>query len=420
MQFICMCLSLLVSTVLCLVPSVGTFTLDTIPNRGFKGRNGTAAYLRAIAKYAHLADKDGVNKATSPSDANSSDPLGEIVGFNEENDREWLCPVKIGTPGQTLNLDLDTGSADLWVFTPESSQYPGSLGNRSIFDMNSSSTVRHQDGRSWTITYGDGTFAGGNVVTDNVELGNLTVKNATIEIATHYSSSLIDYDAFLSGLMGLAINLSTTITADDSHAKDEETYGIISQLKAQGIDSIGVDLEYHNKGTFTFGRANTSAYLGEMHYQPVMPGKGYWQVQLSTIRYADSNETLVHAWPTIVDTGTSLMLMGSDDIVEDYWSLVPSAKYSFSEYGYVFLCNETLPDFHFGFVETWSEFTVPGRYMNYSETVGGTMSNEWCYGGLQSSDIGVTIMGDVVLKAVYVDFNIAKESVGFARKHLQS
>lgn len=67
-QFICMCLALLVSTALCLVPSVGTFTLDTIPNRGFKGRNGTAAYLRAVAKYAHLADKDGVSKATKPSE----------------------------------------------------------------------------------------------------------------------------------------------------------------------------------------------------------------------------------------------------------------------------------------------------------------------------------------------------------------
>ena len=61
-----MCLALMVSTALCLVPSVGTFTLDTIPNQGFKGRNGTAAYLKAVAKYAHLADKDGANKAADP------------------------------------------------------------------------------------------------------------------------------------------------------------------------------------------------------------------------------------------------------------------------------------------------------------------------------------------------------------------
>lgn len=220
--------------------------------------------------------------------------------------------------------------------------------------------------------------------------------------------------------MGLAINLSTTVTSDESHGEDENTFGIVSQLKAQGVDSIGCDLQFHNKGTFSFGKVNTSAYIGEMHYQPVISGKGYWQVQLSTIRYADSNETLVHAWPAIIDTGTSLMLMGSDDIVDGYWNLVPSAKYSFAEYGYVFLCNETLPDFHFGFVEDWSEFTVPGRYLNYSKSVGGTTGAGWCYGGLQSSNMGLTIMGDVFLKALYVDFNIAKESVGFANKHLLS
>lgn len=220
--------------------------------------------------------------------------------------------------------------------------------------------------------------------------------------------------------MGLAINLSTTVTPDEGQAEEAETFGIISQLKAQKVDSIGVDLQFHNKGTFTFGKVNTSAYLGQMHYQPVISGKGYWQVEMSTIRYGDSNETLVHAWPTIIDTGTSLMLMGSDDVIDDYWSLVPSAKYSFSEYGYVFMCNETLPDFHFGFVETWTEFTVPGHYMNYSKAVGGTLDAGWCYGGLQSSNMGLSVMGDVFLKAIYVDFNIAKESVGFAHKHLLS
>lgn len=220
--------------------------------------------------------------------------------------------------------------------------------------------------------------------------------------------------------MGLAINLSTTVTPGEGQSEEAETYGIISQLKAQKVESIGVDLEFHNKGTFTFGKVNTSAYLGQMHYQPVISGQGYWQVEMSTIRYGDSNETLVHAWPTIIDTGTSLMLMGSDDVIDDYWSLVPSAKYSFSEYGYVFMCNETLPDFHFGFVETWTEFTVPGHYMNYSKSVGGTLDAGWCYGGLQSSNMGLSVMGDVFLKAMYVDFNIAKESVGFARKHLLS
>lgn len=67
-----LCLGLLVS-VACGVPSIlprsgnspSSFTLNTKPNPAFKGRNGTAAYLKAMAKYAHLVDH-GVDKASNP------------------------------------------------------------------------------------------------------------------------------------------------------------------------------------------------------------------------------------------------------------------------------------------------------------------------------------------------------------------
>ena len=45
----------------------------------------------------------------------SATKTGQVPAEDQQNDSLYLCPVKLRTPAKTLNLDFDTGSADLWV-----------------------------------------------------------------------------------------------------------------------------------------------------------------------------------------------------------------------------------------------------------------------------------------------------------------
>ena len=115
---------------------------------------------------------------------------------------------------------------------------------------------------------------------------------------------------------------------------------------------------------------------------------------------------------SIADTGTSLLLI-QDDVVEAYWAAVDGAENSQSEGGYVFPCNADLPDITLQ-IEDY-QAVVPGSFANYAPA----SQSGTCYGGIQSSgDLGLSIFGDIFLKAQYVVFSNDGPQLGFAPKNL--
>ena len=117
-------------------------------------KSGPAAVAAVYKKYGGTAPKD-VLAAAAAND-------GTVTTTPEQYDSEYLTPVSIG--GQTLNLDFDTGSSDLWVF---SSELPASSqSGHSIYNPARSSTAKLLSGYTWSISYGDGSGASGNVYTD--------------------------------------------------------------------------------------------------------------------------------------------------------------------------------------------------------------------------------------------------------------
>lgn len=69
-------------------------------------KSGPLALANAYQKFKVDVPADVAAAAAAAAD-------GSVTATPEANDAEYLCPVTIG--GQTLNLDFDTGSADLYV-----------------------------------------------------------------------------------------------------------------------------------------------------------------------------------------------------------------------------------------------------------------------------------------------------------------
>ncbi len=71
-----------------------------------------------------------------------------------------------------------------------------------MYNTSLSHTCKTSPGEKWSITYGDGSSASGNVVTDVVNIGGITVQNQAVELAQKMSSEF--QSGAGDGLLGLA------------------------------------------------------------------------------------------------------------------------------------------------------------------------------------------------------------------------
>lgn len=86
-----------------------TFSVPAVHNGNYH-RNGTLALLKAYAKYGLTpSEPDNILNLLLGNLVKRQD--GTVPAKPDSDNVEYICEVNIG--GQTLNLDFDTGSADL-------------------------------------------------------------------------------------------------------------------------------------------------------------------------------------------------------------------------------------------------------------------------------------------------------------------
>lgn len=380
-----------------------TFSVGQVKNTNFI-RNGPLALAKAYLKYGVPLPEDlakAVSNIQPARKVRRDDGSGSAVTTPADQDVEWLTPVEIGTPAQTLNLDFDTGSSDLWVFSTETT----GDSTHTQYNPSKSSTSKKLTGATWSISYGDGSSSSGDVYTDKVTVGGLSVSSQAVEAAKKVSAEF-ESETDLDGLLGLGFSSINTVKPTKQKTFFE------SALSSLDSPVFTADLKHQEPGTYNFGYIDDSAYTGEIAYTPIDSSEGWWTFTSESYSVG-SGSTVDTSITGIADTGTTLLLL-PDDVNSAYYAKVSGAKYSSTYAGYVFSCSATLPSF--SFEVGGSTITIPGSYLNYAPVEDGSST---CLGGLQpSDDIGVNIFGDIALKAAFVVFDGGNEQIGWAKKTL--
>ncbi|EFQ33654.1 eukaryotic aspartyl protease [Colletotrichum graminicola] len=377
------------------------FSVEQVPNTRYV-RSGPLALAKAYRKYKIPLPQDLASAVSNITNARLGQrDTGSETANPEPSDSEYLCPVKIGTPAQTLNLDFDTGSSDLWVFyssTPSSER-----DGQTVYNPSKSRTASLLSGESWSISYGDGSSSSGIVYSDVVSVGGLSVSGQAVEVAQTVSDEF-SQDSDNDGLLGLGFSSINTVSPN------QQTTFFDTATPQLSSPVFTADLKHNKAGKYNFGYIDNSAYTGSITYTSVDNSQGFWGFTSSGYQVGSSSFTK-KSYEGIADTGTTLLLL-PDSIVKAYYKQISGAKYDSSQGGYVFPCAATPPSFTFGVGS--ARITVPGSYMNFE-----AVSSSSCYGGIQSnSDIGFTIFGDIALKAAFVVFDGGNTQLGWASKTL--
>ncbi|KAG7530340.1 hypothetical protein FFLO_05112 [Filobasidium floriforme] len=320
----------------------------------------------------------------------------------EQGGSYWQGPISIGTPGQSFQMDFDTGSSDIWVPGTNCNGCPGNKYNPS-----SSSTARNQN-RNFQISYGDGSMTSGTVYTDSVNVAGITARNQGVGYATSVSSTT---GATFDGLVGMAYSSIATTNTNTFFTTLINQGAVNSPVFSFALSQSGAELY--------LGGTDSAKYSGSITYTPVTQ-QAYWTVTQNAATV--NGKQVVGSRGSVIDTGTTLIYTNAADAQAFYGgfgSAKPLSSFGYSGYDgyYAIPCNgNTAISLTYG----GRAFSIPYSIFTQQGYVGSSGGTQYCVGSLVGSGglgMGNTwLTGDAFLQAVYAVFDQGQNRVGFATK----
>ncbi|KAK7023139.1 peptidase A1 domain-containing protein [Favolaschia claudopus] len=339
-----------------------------------------------------------------------------FVVTDQEGDASYFSTVSIGTPPQTFNVILDTGSSDLFVLDSTCSQ----CSNAPLFDSSKSSTFTQQQTTKPTIiSYGSGSVEG-FIGTDTVTMGSFTVPSQTFLTVEALDQGLIE--GSVSGLIGLAFQgLAETASPPFWQALATGNKLSTPEMAFQLLRSQSADDQ--PGGTFTLGGTNSSLFTGSIEFHDLVNASPptFWQVQLQAVTVQGNSVSIStgNAAISAIDTGTTAIGGPTDDVKAIYAAIPNSAPVNqrggqgFFQFPCSTNINVTLS---FG-GQAWP---ISSQDMNLGPVEQGS---SMCAGAIFDLTLGSNaggggpswVIGDTFLKNVYSVFRQNPMAVGFAQ-----
>ncbi|KAI1297771.1 hypothetical protein EDD11_006977 [Mortierella claussenii] len=352
-----------------------------------------------IAKLAHRYPQLNLKKHSTH--VNAAGGQGKVPIVDVGPDSEYYGSVSVGSPPQNVLLDFDTGSSDIWF--PTSTCNTAACKAHHRFNAAKSSTYK-KDGRPWTVTYGDHSSSSGILGSDIVTVGGVSVRQ-TIGLATTESAQFAS--SRQDGLFGLGFNSLESVRGVRTFLDN----AIAAKALAQPVVSVFLPSVRRNGGkggNYLFGAIDHTRYTGQLTYVPVTH-KGYWQVAIQGLNF--NNKSLGQASEGIIDTGTTLIIVGSAAAAAVHKN-IRGAVNSAEAGGWLVPCSLANSKDTISFKMGGKNFQVPLADLAWEPISAGSSQ---CFSGVQAGQDGLWILGDVFIKNNYCVFNqSASPSIGIA------
>ncbi|CCG81285.1 putative Aspartic-type endopeptidase [Taphrina deformans PYCC 5710] len=345
----------------------------------------------------------------------SSLPTLKLAAQNIALDSEFLSAIQIGSNGETLDVVMDTGSSDLWMF---SSDCVGCTGTHDYYHPSTSKTFVNTT-TPFSIGYGDGSSTSGILGFDTVTVAGVPVQAQSIDVAHTISTDLLSN--VMDGILGLGF--PSLMSRNDQAGI---TTPVTNMFKQNLIPAAKFGLQFIKSnhwsyngggGAWTFGGIDTSVIRGALNTVKLIAAK-WWMIPMDSVSIGSVFSSTAQP-SVIVDSGTTLILL-NPQLVAQIHAYLPGGRVPKSGTHYQIFCNASSAAYagtrNAYFKLNGVQYGVSAADLAWFPETADDGSQEYCYSGIQPWGGSFGILGVMFLKNVYAVFDQTNELMQFAKR----